>query len=77
MARLLCRELTIQNEYLRVGNRTLKEEASRRIRFTDEQRRPLMRMASARETALRALWGEDEFLDSTPGRRVRMPGQSF
>jgi hypothetical protein len=65
VARLLCRELTFQNECLRVENRILREEVSARIRFTDAERRPLMRMSSAREAALRALRGTDEFLDST------------
>jgi len=54
VARLLCREPMPQNEYLRVENQILKEEVSGRIQFTDEERRPLMRMSSARETALRA-----------------------
>ena len=69
VARLLCRELTLQNEYLPLENQVLKEEVSRRVRFTDEERRPLMRMSSARETALRAQWGTDEFLDSTAAAR--------
>ncbi|MCJ7796816.1 MAG: hypothetical protein MUQ56_08630 [Thermoleophilia bacterium] len=55
MARLLCRELTLQNEHLRLENRTLKETVSGRIRFTDEERRPLMKMSSARKTASREL----------------------
>ncbi len=41
-ARLLCGELTLQNEYLRLENRILKEKVSERIRFTEEERRPLM-----------------------------------
>ena len=41
VARLLCRELTLQNEYLRLENLILKEKVSGRIRFTDEERRPL------------------------------------
>ena len=65
MARLLCRELTLQNQYLRVENQVLKEEVPRRIRFTDEERRPLMRMSSAREIAVRAVWRADEFLGNT------------
>ena len=48
VARLLCRELTLQNEYLQLENRTLKEKVSGRIRFTDEERRQLMRMAMDR-----------------------------
>ncbi len=55
VARLLCRELTLQNEYLRLANRILEEKVSGQIRFTEEERRPLMRMPSALETALRAL----------------------
>ena len=55
VARLLCRELTPQNDCLRLENRILKEKVSGRIRFTDQERRPLMQMSSARETALRAL----------------------
>jgi len=62
--RLLCRPLTLENEYLWPGNRILKEKVSGRIRFTDEERRPLTRMSSARESALGALWRTDEFLDT-------------
>jgi len=64
-ARPVCRELTVQNEYLRVENRFLKEKIPGRLRFTDEERRPLTRMSSARETALRAFGGTNEFLNST------------
>ena len=64
VARLLCRELTLENEYLRLENRILKEKVSGRIRFSDEERRPLTRMLGARDTALRALWRTDEFLDT-------------
>ena len=42
VARLLCRELTLENEYLRLENRIHKEKVSERIRFTDEERRSLM-----------------------------------
>ena len=48
-----------------LGPRMLVQKVSGRIRFTDEEPRLLMRMSSARETALRALWGTDEFLDTT------------
>jgi len=65
VARLLCQELTLQNEYLRLANRILEDKVSGRIRFTDEYRRPRTRMPSARETAFRALWRADEFLDRT------------
>ncbi len=74
-ARLLCRELTLQNEYLRLENQVLKEKVPRCIRFTDEKRRPPMRMSSARETAVRALWGTDEFLDRTRSRAMPRPPQ--
>jgi len=47
VARLLCRELTLQNEYLRLENRILKEKVSGRIRFTDEDRRSLADAALA------------------------------
>jgi putative transposase len=47
VARLLCRELTLQNEYLRLENRILKKKVSGRIRFTDEERRSLMEAALA------------------------------
>ena len=65
VARLLCRELTLQNECVRVESRIPREKVSARIRFTDEERRPLMRMSSACEIALRALCGTDESLDIT------------
>jgi len=35
VARLLCRELTLENEYLRLENRVLRSNARGRIRFTD------------------------------------------
>jgi len=54
VARLLCRELTLENEYLRLENRILKEkaEANGRLRFTDEQRRSLTEAALAMGRAL-------------------------
>ena len=64
MARLLCRQPTLENEYLPLKTRILKEKVSGRIRFTDEERGPLTRISSARETALRALWRTNEFLDT-------------
>jgi hypothetical protein len=39
VTRLLCREITLQSEYLRLENRTLKGKIPGRIRFTDEERR--------------------------------------
>ncbi len=47
VARLLCRELTLQNEYLKLENRILKEKVSGRIWFTDEERRSLAEAALA------------------------------
>ncbi len=47
VARLLCRELTLQKEYLRLENRTLKGKIPGRIRFTDEERRSLTEAALA------------------------------
>ena len=42
VARLLCRELTLENEYLRLENRVLSSKVRGRIRFTDEERRRLV-----------------------------------
>ena len=42
VARLLCRELTLQNEYLRVENEVLREQLKGkggRLRFTDDLER--------------------------------------
>jgi hypothetical protein len=49
VARLLCRELPLENEYLRLENRILKGkgQANGRLRFTDEERRSLMEAALA------------------------------
>ena len=47
VARMLCRELTLQNEYLRLENRILKEKVSGRMHFTDEERRSLVHAALA------------------------------
>ena len=47
VARLLCRELTLQNEYLRLENRTLREKIPGRLQFTDEERRSLAEAALA------------------------------
>ena len=47
VARLLCQDLTLQNEYLLLENRILKEKVSGRIRFTDEERRSLTAAALA------------------------------
>ena len=47
VARLLCRELTLQNEYLRVENKVLRSKLPGRIRFTDAERRSLTDAAVA------------------------------
>jgi putative transposase len=39
VARLLCRKLTLQNEYLLLENRTFRSKVPGRLRFTDEERR--------------------------------------
>ena len=38
IARLLCRELTLQNEYLRLENKILRSKIEGRIHFTDDER---------------------------------------
>ncbi len=47
VTRLLCRELTLQNEYLRQENRILKSKLKKRISFTDDERRTLVDAALA------------------------------
>jgi len=47
IARLLCRELTLQNEYLRLENKILKSKIIGRICFTDDERRSLVDAALA------------------------------
>ena len=47
VARLLCRELTLQNEYLRRENKVLKSKINKRINFTDDERRTLVDAALA------------------------------
>lgn len=42
VARLLCRELGLQNEYLRLENRIPKEQVPGCFRFTDGERRSLV-----------------------------------
>jgi len=39
IVRILCRELTLQNEYLRLENKILKSKIAGRICFTDDERR--------------------------------------
>jgi putative transposase len=47
ITRLLCRELTLQNEYLRHENKILKSKIKKRIVFTDNERRTLVESAMA------------------------------
>jgi transposase len=47
VARLLCQELTLQNEYLRLENRILRSKVKGRLRFTDDERRSLVTAALA------------------------------
>ena len=39
ITRLLCRELTLQNEYFQLENKILKSKLNKRITFTDDERR--------------------------------------
>jgi len=47
ITRLLCRELTLQNEYLLRENEIFKSKITNRINFTDEERRALVESALA------------------------------
>jgi len=47
ITRLLCRELTLQNECLRQENKILKSKIKKRIVFTDDERRTLVESAMA------------------------------
>jgi putative transposase len=47
ITRLLCRELTLQNEYLLRENKILKSRIDKRITFTDDERRALVESAMA------------------------------
>ena len=47
ITRLLCRELTLQNEYFRRENKILKSKIKKRISFTDDERRTLVESAMA------------------------------
>ncbi|OHB56261.1 MAG: hypothetical protein A2Y12_12075 [Planctomycetes bacterium GWF2_42_9] len=42
IARFLCRELALQNEYLRQENKILKSKIKKRLSFTDDERRTLV-----------------------------------
>ncbi|WP_146683213.1 hypothetical protein [Limihaloglobus sulfuriphilus] len=45
ITRLLCREFTLQNEYLRLENKILKSRIKKRIIFNDDERRSLVEAA--------------------------------
>ena len=47
ITRLLCRELTLQNEYLQLENKIFKSKLNKRITFTDDERRALVESAMA------------------------------
>lgn len=47
ITRLLCRELTLENEYLRLENKILKSKIHKRLTFTDDERRTLVEAAVA------------------------------
>lgn len=47
VTRLLCREPTLQNEYLRQENKILKSKIKKRISFTDDELRTLVDAALA------------------------------
>jgi hypothetical protein len=47
ITRLLCRELKLQNEYLRQENKLLKSKITKHIIFTDDERRTLVEAAMA------------------------------
>jgi len=52
VARLLCRGLGLQNEYLRLENRIPKEKVPGRLRFTNGGRPSLVEAALARGRSL-------------------------
>ena len=47
ITRILCRELTLQNEYLQLENKILKSKVNKRLSFTDDERRALVESAMA------------------------------
>ena len=49
ISRLLCQEITLQNEYLRLENKVLRSKIKGRIQFTDDERRPLVDAALAQQ----------------------------
>ena len=47
VARILCREVTLQNEYLKQENKIYKSKINKRISFSDDERRMLVESAMA------------------------------
>ncbi len=43
IALLLCQVLTLRNEYLQQENKVLRSRIGRRVRFTDHERRSLVK----------------------------------
>ena len=72
LARLLCRELSLQNECPPLENRIQKENVSGHLRFTDEEPRWLLgclaEMAGTLEQPLTALHEREHTF------RLRLPG---
>ena len=64
VARRLCREQTLEAEYLRVQYEVVRSKASGRIRFTDQERRRLVDAAPA--TATTAVHNARQSPDPTP-----------
>ena len=50
--RMLCCELTFQNEYLQLESKILKSRLNKRITFTDDGRRELVESAMAMDKGL-------------------------
>ena len=51
LARLLCRELTLHSDYLRVENKILRSKLPKRTSFTDDVRQHAASWLSARSIA--------------------------
>jgi hypothetical protein len=72
VARLLCREVTQQNEYLLLENRTLKSKVPGRLRFTDEERRSLTEAALAMGRSLMRQVAHVKWRWDTPERLLSL-----
>ena len=53
VARLLCREVTLENEYLRLENKTLRGQLKGPVRLRNEERRALAQAARGPDTPRR------------------------